>query len=219
MYCDDTHRLRSGCGSRGGDWWGRRRCRWPCINNAAARAAAGLRACSSLRRCSRLFAASSSLRACPSGCPCSGIRAPSGLHGAAGVLLSMTVGALRESETSICQRGARAISLLLIRDMFALPQIRPRALYVMIGAALRCGRYFFENVTIALQFLERRPGTVFHRLRRQLRDRRTGGARLFYQVARGAARLTRVPPSSFRKCARQPGTEEWNAAYAGLRNS
>ena len=32
----------------------------------------------------------------------------------------------------------------------------------MIGAALRFGD-FFENVTIALQFLERRPGNVFHR--------------------------------------------------------
>jgi hypothetical protein len=32
----------------------------------------------------------------------------------------------------------------------------------MIGAALRFGE-FFENVTIALQFLERSPGNVFHR--------------------------------------------------------
>jgi hypothetical protein len=74
----------------------------------------------------------------------------------------------------------------------------------MIGAALRFGD-FFEYVTIAIQFLERRLGNVFHRFDGSFEIAGQAARGFFYQVARGAARLSRVLPSSFRKYARATG--------------
>ncbi len=77
------HRLRSWRGSRGCNWWGRRRRRWPGIDNTAARAPAGLRACS-------------------------GVRAPSGILSAAGLLLSVA-GAIVKTEGWSAYPGAPGV--------------------------------------------------------------------------------------------------------------